>query len=138
MRHYYFPYGGKYRYDFDPLARENKDSNAFSEIQLGITRNGWGARATYSNNYLDSGYDGSYIELNHTQQLDEAFSLTLHLGTQHSRAIDDEPEKQVGDYSATLLWRDLFLTWSNLTDNADGRQSERGRVVLGWSRMIPL
>lgn len=136
IRHYYFPTGGKYSYDFEPQAWDNEEDNAFTEIQLGVSREGWEGKYSYSNNYLDSGHSGYYLELSHTRSLTAKLSLTLHYGIQRSRAIDDIPEYMVGDYSATLLWNELFLTSSNMTDNADGRQSDRSRVVLGWSKTV--
>ncbi len=136
VRHYAFPTGGKHRYDFHPQAWERGESNAFTEVQLGASHNRWMARCSYSDNYLDSDHAGYYIELEHTQPLSDTVSLTLHYGIQHSRAIDDTPEHEVGDYSATLRRGTVFLTISNLTDNTDGRQTDRGRLVLGWSAAI--
>lgn len=132
VRHYTFPTGGKYDHDFHPEAWENEESSAFTELQLGIRRQRWEGRYTYSPDYLDSSHHGHYIELNYQRPVIDTLSLRLHYGIQRSLAIDDTQE-QVGDFSATLLWRELFLTWSNLTDNADGRQTDRARIVLGWS-----
>ncbi len=136
LRHYAFPTGGKHDYDFHREAWENEASSAFTELQLGVSRKQWEARYAYSTDYLDSGHHGHYIELNHIQSLYDNLSLKLHIGVQHSRAIDDKPEHQLGDYSATLRWKELFLTWSNLTDNTDGRQSDEARIVFGWSTVI--
>lgn len=133
VRHYAFPTGGKHDYDFHREAWENEESSAFTELHLGVSRHRWEVRYAYSTDYLDSGHHGHYIELNHTQPFTEHLSLVLHYGVQHSRAIDDKPEHQLGDYSATLRWKELFLTWSNLTDNTDGRQSDEARIVIGWS-----
>lgn len=133
IRHYYFPKGGKFRYDF---ARETWDtgvSDAFTELQFGLGRDGWGARYSYSNDYLASGSPGHYFELNYLHLLTNTVSLELHFGTQISDAIHDTPEQRVGDYRATMAWQGFFFTASNLTDNADGRQSDNVRYVLGWS-----
>jgi uncharacterized protein (TIGR02001 family) len=131
VRHYYFPSGGKYSYDFQPEKWENKESSAFSEVQISATYDGWNAAYAYSNDYLDSGKVGYYIQLNYTFLIRDELSLTLHLGSQKSAAIDDYPEQSVGDHSATLKWKNVFFTASNMTDNEDGRQSDKVRYLLG-------
>jgi uncharacterized protein (TIGR02001 family) len=131
VRHYYFPSGGKYSYDFQPEKWENRESSSFNEFQISATYDGWNAAYAYSNNYLDSGKGGYYIELNYTYLIRDELSLKLHLGAQNSAAIDDYPEQGVSDYSATLKWKNIFFTASNMTDNEDGRQSDRVRYLLG-------
>lgn len=131
LRHYYFPSGGKYSYDFQPEKWENKESSSFGEVQISATYDGWNAAYAYSNNYLDSGKGGRYIQLNYTYLIRDELSLTLHIGSQESAAIDDYPEQSVGDHSATLKWKNIFFTASNMTDNEDGRQSDRVRYLMG-------
>lgn len=136
IRHYYFPSGGKYSYDFQPLKWENHESSAYSELQLGVTRGGWEAAYAYSNSYLSSGKPGYYIELNYSILFTNELSVKFHLGSQKSEAIDDIPEHRVGDRNVTLAWRNIFITASNMTDNLDGRQSDRVRYILGWRTVI--
>lgn len=132
-RNYYFPSGGKYSYDFQPDKWKEEESSSFNEFHIGITRAGLNVGISYSNNYLDSGYSGYYIELNSTHQVTDELSIKLHIGTQTSTAIDDIPEESVSDRSVTFKWRNIFFTSSNLDDNRDGRQSDHERYVLGWS-----
>lgn len=135
-RHYYFPSGGKYNYDFEKEKWEDKESSSFTELQMDVTYSGWNVGCSYSNNYLDSGYSGYYIELNYTYQITDELPLTIHFGAQQSEAIDDYPEHMVGDYSATLEWKNFFLTTSNMTDNIDGRQTDEVRYVFGWNAVV--
>ena len=62
----------------------------------------------------------------------DKLSVNLHIGEQKSEAIDDT-QNRVGDRSLTLKYDDFFLTSSYMTDNEDGRQSDRIRYVFGWS-----
>ncbi len=135
-RHYYFPSGGKYSHDFQTDEWINNESSAFTELQVGIRGKSWTAGYAYSDNYLDSGKPGNYIELNHIRPITDGISLTLHIGAQQSKAIDDTPEYRVGDYSVAIHWQNLSLTASNLTDNTDGRQTDKVRYVAGWSVKI--
>lgn len=137
-RHYYFPSGGKYSYDFQADKWANHESSSFTELQLGVIRAKWNAGYSYSNNYLDSGKPGYYIELNYTHPVTDKLSLKLHYGSQRSEAIDDTPEHRVSDRSVTLEWRNIFFTASNLSDNIDGRQTDKVRYVFGWSMAVGL
>lgn len=132
LLHYYFPSGGKYNYDFRPEKWDKKESSSFTELQTSITLSGWNIGFSYSNNYLDSGDFGHYIELNYTYEIMDKLSVKLHIGEQKSEAIDDT-QNRVGDRSFTLKYDDFFLTSSYMTDNEDGRQSDRIRYVFGWS-----
>lgn len=134
VRHYYFPKGGKFRYDFMRETWDTGSSDAFTEFQLGLRRNKWHIGYAYSNNYLAGGNPGYYLELDYLQPLTRRLSLELHYGSQTSDAIHDTPEHRVGDFRATLMWRRFSFTASNLTDNVDGRQSDKIRYVLGWRR----
>lgn len=135
-RHYYFPRGSKYNYDFMTPKWEEEQSNSFAEIKVGLSRSAWSGGYSYSNNYLDSGEPGYYLDLNYSRPVHASVTLTLHVGAQTSDAIDDTPENRVGDYSTTIHWRNLFLSFSNLTDNVDGRQSDKARFIFGWRSRI--
>lgn len=135
VRHYYFPSGGKYSYDFQADKWEDKESSSFTELQMGVTFAGLNARYSYSNNYLDSDRPGYYIELNYTYLVMDELSFKLHAGASGSEAIDDA-QYSASDHSATIKWTNFFLTASNMPDNKDGRQSDRVRYVFGWIMVI--
>lgn len=135
VRHYYFPTGGKYNYDFRPNKWEDKESSSFEELQTNIGFGGLFFGYVYSNNYLDSGKTGHYTELNYTYKIDNAFSFKIHAGEQMSKAIDDT-QYRVGDRSLTLKYKDIYCTASTMTDNEDGRQTNKIRYTFGWSIII--
>ena len=135
VRSYYFPSGGKYSFDFQPDKWEDKESSFFPELQASVTFVGVNAGYSYSNNYLDSGKSGHYIDLNYTYLIMNELSFKIHYGSQKSEAIDDT-QYIVSDSSVTLKWRKFFVTASNMEDNEDGRQSDIVRYFFGLSMDI--
>ncbi len=135
LRHYYFPNGGKYNYDFRPDKWDDKESSSFDEFQTNIEFSGLGFGYAYSNNYLDSGYVGHYAEFNYTYKFENELFIKIHAGEQMSKAIDDT-QYRVGDRSLTLKYKYIYCTASTMTDNVDGRQSDKIRYTLGLSITI--
>lgn len=133
-RYYYFPTGTKYTYDFDPIKWDDKESGSFAEISIYATVDEWNLGFSYSDNYLNSGFSGQYMELNYTFQIADDLSIKLHIGTQAGAAIDDTPEQTFSDHSITIEWENIYLIASDLDDNVDGRQSDNARFVVGWTK----
>lgn len=135
LRHYYFPTGGKYSFDFQPEKWDNKESSSFNEFQTGVTYKGLNTRFAYSDSYLASDRPGYYLELNYTYYMMDELSFKLHAGSTKSRSIDDT-QNTASDQAVTITWTNFFAMASNMPDNEDGRQSDKIRYLFGWNMVI--
>ncbi len=138
--HYYFNRGNHFNPELKQngkLVPDSANDNSFSELLLGIEGNIFRARGYYSDDYYGSGHASYYWQIGVEYPIAEEIVVQGYYGLKDSEAVPDHAG-MVGDYLVTLTKEEFSISWANLDDHEDGRQSENFRLTVSWRHRITL
>ncbi len=138
--HYYFNRGNRFNPALGQSGKLEPDSandSSFSELMVGLKANIFRARGYYSDDYYGSGYTSYYWQIGVEYPIREDLFVQGYYGLKDSEAVPDHAG-MVGDYLVTLIKDEFSLSWANLDDHEDGRQSENFRLTVSWRHSITL
>jgi uncharacterized protein (TIGR02001 family) len=138
--HYYFNRGNHFNPGITQNGKLEPDSandSSFTELLLSVKRGIFTARVYNSEDYYGSGFSSYYWQVGVDYPIREDIVLEAYYGLTDSEAVPDHGG-MVNDFLVTLHKDEFSLSWANLDDHEDGRQSENFRLTVSWRHSIKL